>query len=126
MEKLVNTMTAISANNRAVPFLGKFLNDITGVAEEHAGLDKVNGGVEAVAGGLNDPDSGGRRSANVVGFIKIAVEAVVIEGYVDVDDIAILEGAAVGDTVANNFVYGGADGFGEVVVVEGGWVRLRG
>ena len=45
------------------------------------------------------------------------MEAVVVEGYVDVEDVAVLQGSVVGDAVADDFVDGGADGFGEEVVV---------
>jgi hypothetical protein len=62
--------------------------------------------------------------ADVVGLVQVAVEAAVVEGYVDVEDVAVLEGALVRDAVADDFVGGGADGFGEVAVVEGGGVGL--
>ena len=52
------------------------------------------------------------------------MEAVVVEGDVEVDDVAFEEDALVGDAVADYFVDGGADGFGEVDVVEGGGVGL--
>ena len=45
------------------------------------------------------------------------MEAVVVEGDVEVDDVAFEEEALVGDAVADYFVDGGADGFGEVDVV---------
>lgn len=50
--------------------------------------------------------------------------AAVIEGDVEVEDVAIEEDARVGDAVADYFVGGGADGFGEGVIVEGGGVGL--
>ena len=45
------------------------------------------------------------------------MEAAVVEGDVDVEDVAVDEDAVVGDAVADDFVEGGADGFGEVAVV---------
>ena len=37
------------------------------------------------------------------------MEAAVVEGYVEVDDVAVLEFALVWDAVADYFVQGGAD-----------------
>ena len=45
------------------------------------------------------------------------MEAFVVEGYVYVYDVAVFKGALVGDPVADDFVDGCADGFGEVAVV---------
>jgi hypothetical protein len=50
------------------------------------------------------------------------MEAAVVEGDVDVEDVAVLEGALVGDAVADDFVDGCADRFGEVAVVQRGRV----
>lgn len=48
-----------------------------------------------------------------------------IQSDIDVDDITILQRALVGDTVADGLVDGGADGLGEVHVVQGRGVRLE-
>ena len=45
------------------------------------------------------------------------MEAAVVERDVDVEDVAVDEGAVVGNAVADDFVGAGADGFGEVAVV---------
>ena len=72
-------------------------------------------------------DIGGSQGGgtNIVGFVEVAMEAVVIEGYIYVDDVAVLEGPLVGDAVTDDFVDGGTNGFGEVDVVEGRGVRLH-
>lgn len=120
-------MSAVCFDNAAVSALGVFLNYAAGVAEGHAWFDELDCFVEAFAGGFDDAD-GGRVGAGlfayVVCFVEVAVEAVVVEGDVEVDDVAFEEDALVGDAVADNFVDGGADGFGEVDVVEGGGVGL--
>ena len=51
--------------------------------------------------------------------------AAVVEGDVEIDNIAVEEDAGVGDAVADYFVDGCADGFGEFPVVEGGGVGLK-
>ena len=40
-----------------------------------------------------------------------------VECYVDVKNVAVDKLALVGDAVADDFVEGGADGFGEVAIV---------
>ncbi len=50
--------------------------------------------------------------------------AAMVEGDIEIDNIAVEEDAGVGDAVADYFVGRGADGFGEGVVVEGGGVGL--
>lgn len=45
-----------------------------------------------------------------------------VQCNIDIQDIAVDELALVGDAVANDFVEGGTDGFGEVTVVKGGGV----
>lgn len=50
--------------------------------------------------------------------------AVVVEGDVEVKDVAVKEDAGVGDAVTDDFVSGGADGFGEVHVIERGGIGL--
>ncbi len=63
--------------------------------------------IEAFAGGLDDADGfgvGESRRADVVGLVEVAVEAAVVEAYVEVDDVAVAEGPGVRDTVADYFV----------------------
>lgn len=50
--------------------------------------------------------------------------AAAVEGDVEVDDVSVDEGALVGDAVADDFVEGGAEGLGELVVVQWRWVGL--
>ena len=50
--------------------------------------------------------------------------AIVVDAYVDVDDVPVLKGPLVRDAVADCFVDRGADGFGEVAVVKRRWVGL--
>lgn len=113
-------MSAVCFDDAAVLTFGVFFDDGARVAEGHAGFDEGDGLVEAFAGGFDDADGGrvgARERADVVGFVEVAVEAGVVEGDVEVDDVAFEEETLVGDAVADYFVDGGADGFGEVDVV---------
>jgi hypothetical protein len=51
------------------------------------------------------------------------MEAFMIQSYVKVDDVTLLKDALVGDSMANDFVDRGAEGFGEMDVVK--WRRVR-
>jgi hypothetical protein len=96
------------------------LNDIAKLLDRDAGFDVGDGLLETLSGRFDQADVVGVRFgfvADVVGFVEVAVVAVVEEGDVEVDDVAVFEGAVVGDTVADDFVDGAAVGFGEVVVV---------
>ena len=120
-------MSAVRFDDAAASTLGVFFNHGTRVAESHARFDELDGFVEAFAGGFDDADGGRIRAckcAYVVCFVKVAVEAVVVEGDVEVDNVAFEKDALVGNAVADYFVDGGADGFGEVDVVKGGGVGL--
>lgn len=50
------------------------------------------------------------------------MEPVVVERDINIDDVAVLERAPVGNAVADDLVDGGADGLREVVVVQRGGV----
>lgn len=120
VEELVDAVAAVGFDDGAVAGFGVFFNGAAGLAEEHAGLDEFDGFGEAFAGGFDDADGvavGEGFGADIVGFIKVAVEAAVVEGDVEVEDVAAEKDALVGDAVADYFVGGGADGFGEVDVV---------
>ena len=127
MEQRIHPMSAIRLDNTTPLRFRVFFDNSAGVFERHAGLHERDGLVETFAGGLDDPDGvgvGEGAGADVVGFVEVAVVAAVVEGDVEVYDVAVEEGALVGDPMADYFVYGGADGFGEVDVVEGGGVGL--
>lgn len=47
------------------------------------------------------------------------MKAAVIYTDVDVEDVAIFERSVIRNSVADNFVYARADGFGKMAVVQG-------
>lgn len=47
-----------------------------------------------------------------------------VDGDIDVENVAVFEYSLVRDAVANDLVQRRAYGLGEVAVVEGRWVRL--
>ena len=52
------------------------------------------------------------------------MESIVIECYVDVDDVAILQDALVRDTMTYDLVDRSAYGLWEVDIIQRGWIRL--
>ena len=121
VKQLIDTMATVCLHNRAVVGFGNFLDRVTVIPEECAWLDLFDGLVQRIAGGFHDPNvvrilSSGR--ADVVGLIQVAMEATVIERYVDVENVAVHEGSVVGNAVADNFVDARANGFREMAVIE--------
>lgn len=120
MEELVDTVAAVSLDDTAVCSLRYLLDRVAVVSEEGTRLDELDRLLKAVSCGLDDAHTVGVLVgfANVVGLVQVTVEAAVVKRDVDIEDVAVLERALIGDTVADNFVGGCADRFGEVAVVE--------
>jgi hypothetical protein len=128
VEQLIDTMSAVRLDNAAFLGLCMLLNDVSRVAEEHAWLDQLDSLIQALSRSFDNADRIGVRKcllANVVCLVEVAVEAAVVEGHVDVEDIAVFEDALVGNTVADDFVGRGAYRLGEVAVVQRRRVGLR-
>lgn len=119
-------MAAVRGDDGAVLCFSVLLDSIADVTDREAGLDGFDGEAEYFASGFNEVDVGGVEGggADVVGFVEVTVVTAVIEGDVKVDDVAVEEDAGVGDAVADDFVGRGADGLGEVHVVQWGRVGL--
>ena len=127
VEDAVDAVADIGADDAAPPFLGVLLNHVAELADQRARLDVLDGLLEALAGRLGDADGVGvglGPVADVVRLVEVAVVALVVEGHVQVDNVAIQQDALVGDAVADDLVDGRADRLGEVVVVEGRGVSL--
>lgn len=125
MEQAVNAVAHVSLDDVALLRLGVLIDRGTKVAEEDAWLDHRDGVVQAGARCLDDTHGVGVVTgflADIVGLVEIAVVAVVVEGDINVEDIAVNEGSLVGDAVADNFVDRGTYGFREVTVVQWGGV----
>lgn len=127
MEELVDAVAAVRLDHTAVPLLRQLLNNVAWIAEQHPRLHDLDRLIQRVACRLDDANRVRickRLVTNVVCLVNIAVESFMVERNVDVKDVAILQNALVGNTVANDFVQGGADRLREVAVVKRRWVRL--
>lgn len=120
MEELIDPVTAVSLDDATVICFGHLLDRVAIRAEECTGLDKFDCFVEAVPCGFYDAHIVGilrRCRADVVCFVQIAVKAVVVQGDIDVQNVAVFQGSMIGNAMANDFVDACADGFGEMAVV---------
>ena len=123
-------MDAVAAPRRddaAAPRPGVRLDDAAELADRRPGLDELDGLVQALARRLDDPDGVGvcpGAVADVVRLVEVGVVAPVVDGDVQVEDVAVQEDAVVWDPVADDLVRGSTQGFGEVVIVQRRRVRL--
>ena len=122
VEKLVDAVSAVCPDNTATFTLCVLLDDVAVLAEKCTWLNDFDSLLQAFS----------RRFrhtyrirvcqclvTDIICLIKVTVETVVIECHINVEDVAVLEWSVVRDAVAYDFVGRGADGFGEVAVVEG-------
>jgi len=97
-----------------------FFNNASRFAEEHTGFDDFDGFIEAFSGCFDDADGitvCKSFLSDIVGFVEVAVEATMVEADVEIDDVAVEEDTLIRNAMTDNFVDGGAEGFGEVDVV---------
>jgi hypothetical protein len=107
VEKLVDAVSTVGPDYAAVLALCMLLDDIAVVTEESARLDHLDSLSQAFSRCLRYAYCirvCQRLVANVVCLVEITVEAAVVEGHIDVEDVAVLENSLIGDTVANNLV----------------------
>ena len=106
VEALVDAVAAVGLDDTAVVALGDLLDGVAVVAEERAGLDELDRFGETVTCGLDNAHGVGVLVgfADVVGLVQVAVEAAVVECDVDIEDVAVLERALVGNAVTDDFV----------------------
>lgn len=120
MELRVYAVTDVCLYGTAAFGLCVRFNYVAVVAEQSAWFGERDGVVETLAGGFDHAD--GVRicgcGTDVVGLIDVAVEAAVVEGDVQIYNVAVFEHTLVRDAVADDFVDGRADRLGKVVVVE--------
>lgn len=120
VEELVNAVAAVGLDDAAVGCFGNLLDGVAVVAEERTGLDELDRFFKTVASGLDDTNAVRVLGclANVVCLVQVAVETAVVECDVNVEDIAVLKRALVGNAVADNFVDRCANRLREMAVVQ--------
>jgi hypothetical protein len=127
VEDAVDTMATVRPDHAAVLLLGMLLNHIAKIAYQRARLHHLDSFIQTLARRLYDADSVRIRFgtiANVIGLVEVAVETLMVQGNIQIDDIAIQQNALVRNSVANDLVRRSAYRLREVVVVQGRRVRL--
>jgi hypothetical protein len=121
MEKLADSVATVSSDNAAVVLLGMLLNNVTKFSDQSAGLNGLDRLIQALSCRLNHTNSIGvglGLVSNVISLVQIGVVSFMVQGNIDVENIAIKQNALVRNTVADDFVNGRAARLGEVVVVQ--------
>src|SRR5262249_28690380 len=106
------------AHDAAALRLDVLLDGRADVAEARAVLHLGDPDVERASRRLGDQPGVGARPADVERGRRVAVEALVDRGHVDVDDVAVLEDLRAGDAVADDLVDARADALREALVVQ--------
>lgn len=65
-----------------------------------------DGLLETLSGVLDQAETVGINIADGDGLVQISVEAILVHSHIQVDNISVLEGAHVGNSVANDLVDG--------------------
>lgn len=110
VEQGVYAVAAVRSDDAAVLGLGVLLDDVAKLPDQGSWLDRLDGLVEALAGRLDDAHVVGirlRLVADIVRLVQVGMVALVEEGDVDIEDVAVNQGALIGDAVADYFVYRG-------------------
>src|SRR5690606_1473726 len=98
--------------------LGELLNGGSDVPESGSWLDFLDPQFQAFAGRFCHPLGLFGWRAHVEGGGRIAVKAFVNVGDIYVDDVAFAQDLRVGDAMAHDLVYRGANTLGKAMVIE--------
>jgi hypothetical protein len=80
-------MSTICFDDTTPSLLRQPLNDVPNLPKQHTRLDQLDSLIQTISRCLNDPHRirvSPRLVANVVRLVEVAVEAPVVEGYVNV------------------------------------------
>src|SRR5580692_2909703 len=91
---------------------------MTDVAQARAGLDRADAAPHGLETHLGQALGRHRGLAHVVHAAGVAVETILDDGDVDIDDVPGFELPVIGDAVADHVVHRGTDGLGEAPVIE--------
>lgn len=125
VEQLIDSMSTVRCYHTAILGLCKLFNHITGISEEHARFHNLDCLVETLPRRLHHSDGVEIRFrfvSDVVGLVQISVKSPMIEGDVDIENIAVLKLPLVRNAMANDLVDRRAHGLWESNVVQRGRV----
>ena len=121
MKNAPDAMAAIFPHDRIIMGFTMLLNDVAYIAECNARFDDVDCLVQAFLRDLDESLRVFGHFADAEHFAGVAMETIFYDGDIDVYGVASLQDFAIaGNTVADNVVYRGADGFRKAIVIQWG------
>ena len=122
---LADAVAAVLAHHAEALGLGVLLDRVADVAQGRARLDGADAAEHRLAGHVDQALGHHRRRAGEVHAAGVAVPAVLDDGDVDIDDVAVLQDLGFArDAVADDVVDRGADRGREALVADVGRDRL--
>ncbi len=119
MKLLANAVAAKFAHHAQAVAFGKGLDGVTHVAQIGAGLDLDDAVPHGVVGQRAQPLGGYGAFAHHKHAAGVAMPAILDDGDIHVDDVALFQRLVIGNAVADLVVDRGADRFGVGVVARG-------
>lgn len=107
VEELVDAVPAVCLDHAASPTCRVLFYDVAGIPEKHAGLDDGYRLVEALPRRFHDPDRiriGSGPVPNIVGLVQVAMEALMVQRDINVENVAIHKYPLIRDTMTDDFV----------------------
>lgn len=125
VEELIDAMSNIGLDDTATMARGMLLDHVARIPKQHSRFDNLDRLLETLPSCFHYPHRVCVRLGpftNIIRFIQIAVEALVVDADVEVEDVAIKQNSLIRYSVADHFVGRCADRFREVNVIQRGWI----
>lgn len=104
MEKLVNTMTTESTNNREAILFRMFFNDLAEITISKTRLNHSNGLFQTFSSSINQLFALGINITNAVSGIHVTMETLIVTSNIKVKNITILQRTLVRNAMTNDFI----------------------
>lgn len=124
MEDFADAVAAVFAHDGEIIGLGMLLNGVADIAEMDARFDHFDAQFHAFVTDAADALGENTGLADKEHLASVAVVAVLNDGDVDIDDVAVFQFFVAGDAVTNLVIHRSTDGFRKAVIVQRGRDRL--
>ena len=118
MERFADAVSGVVAHHAVVEALRVGLDDATDDVDLAARADGLDAAHHGVLRALDEQVGFFVDGADLEHRAGVAVDAVLVGGDVDIDDVTVFERTVVRDAVANDLVNGSANGLGEAHVAQ--------
>ena len=124
VEGLSHAVAGVVAHDSVVEALGVGLDDAADDVDLTARANRLDPTHERVARAFDEEVGLFVDGADLEHGAGVSVDAVLVGGDVDVDDVPVSQGTVVGDAVADHLVDRGTDRLGEAHVSQARWVGV--